>query len=176
MMGKDWKIIKNEIDAENNRILHESPEDIVRVFKYDIVNTGAGTGGLMLGTWFEGATASRYIGAYYIYNIIKLASVPGFGMEETKEMLNLMLPKAVETAKLCGMEIYARFSDEVMECVNGMDNIEDILTLLNSLYLYGSNMNAWIHHYMKWGIGQAFKIKAKEELNDMGARAGESYL
>ena len=174
-MAKNWKQLKEEIDAENTRILDASPEDILRVFKYDIARNGAATGGIMLGLWVEGATASRYIGAYYVYNIIKLAMAPEFSLAEVKEMVALLLPKVVGTAELCGMEVYGKFSREVMECAAELEDADALLCLLNSFYLYGSNMNAWIHHYMKWGISYAFPIPTKAQLLDVGKRALESY-
>ncbi len=172
----DWMTVKKTIDDENARILKTPPEDVLRVFKYEILKTEAGTGGLMLGPWFEGATASRYVGPYYVYNIIKLASISTYTAENVKEMTCVLLPKAVSTAKLCGMATYGDLSEKVLACIKEMDKKEDMLKLLNSLYLYGSNMNAWIHHYMKWGIGQAFRIPTKEELVDMGTRNVESFV
>ena len=174
-MAKDWKQLKAEIDAENKRILDDSPEDVVRVFKYEILRSGGGTGGLMMGPWIEGATAGRYVGAYYVYNILKLAGLSEYSAKEVKAMLHLLLPKVVSTAKICGLETLARFSNETMEMVKGMEDKEELLLLLNSLYLYGSNMNAWIHHYMKWGVGLAFPIPTREDLRAMGARADLSY-
>ena len=172
----DWKSVKETIDGENARITKTPPEDVLRVFKYEIMRSGGGTGGLMLGPWFEGATASRYVGPYYIYNVIKLASLPFYSAKNIKEMVQLLLPKAVGTAKLCGMDTYADLSEQVLACLDTMEEKEDVLKLLNSLYLYGSNMNAWIHHYMKWGIGQAFRIPTKQELADMGTRNVESFV
>ena len=172
----DWKTVKKTIDEENKRLLRTPPEDVLRVFKYEILETEGGTGGLMLGPWFEGATASRYVGPYYVYNIVKLASVPGYTAQQIKEMTFQLLPKAVGTAKLCGMATYAELSRQVLDCMKDLDTKEDMLKLLNALYLYGSNMNAWIHHYMKWGIGQAFRIPTREELVDMGSRNVESFV
>jgi len=172
----DWKTLKKRIDDENTRILSAPPEDILRVFKYDIMNTGAGTEGLMLGPDFEGATAIRYIGGYYVYNIVKLGSIPSYTTEQIKELARVLLPKAVGTVKLCGMKTYAEFSEGVLECLPDMDSRDDVLSLLNSLYLYGSSMNGWYHHYMKWGLGQAFRIPTKEELLDMGSRNVESFV
>jgi hypothetical protein len=172
----DWKLLKESIDAENARIQRTPPEDVLRVFKYEILITEGATGGLMLGPWFEGATASRYIGAYYVYNIVKLASLPSYTMQEIKELAGLLLPKAVGTARLCGMTTFASFSEQTLECIGDISDGDALLKLLNSLYLYGSNMNAWIHHYMKWGIGQAFRIPTREELLDMGTRNVESYI
>jgi hypothetical protein len=175
-MPSDWEKLKEEIDNANARGLEDCPEDILRVFEYDIVRTGAGTGGLMLGNWFEGATASRYLGPYYIYNILKLSLDQNISLEKMKKLMNLMMPKALGTVGLCGMETFARFTRETMACVNEMDNREDAVALLNSLYLYGSCINAWQNYRVKWGVSLAFPIKNKEDLKDMGSRADESYL
>ena len=172
----DWKILKQTIDRENQRISEIPPEDILRVFKFDILNTGAGTDGLMFGPDFEGATAIRYIGGYYIYNIVKLGSLPEYTADHIKKLAECLLPKAVGVVRLCGMKTYAEFSERVMECVPTMTDKEDILALLNSLYLYGSSMNGWYHHYMKWGLGQAFRIHSRDDLIDMGCRNVESFV
>ncbi|MCI8551788.1 MAG: hypothetical protein HFF56_02160 [Lawsonibacter sp.] len=172
----DWKELQAAIEEENDRILGAPPEDILRVFKFDIMNTGAGTEGLMLGPDFEGATAIRYIGGYYVYNIIKLGSIPSYTTEQIKELANTLLPKAVSTVRLCGMKTYADFAQGVLGSLKTMDDKQDILSLLNSLYLYGSSMNGWYHHYMKWGLGQAFRIPSKEELLEMGSRNIESFV
>lgn len=74
------------------------------------------------------------------------------------------------------MKTYAEFTQQVLECLEGMDQREDVLELLNSLYLYGSSMNGWYHHYMKWGLGLAFRIPTKEELLDMGSQNVESFV
>lgn len=172
----DWKKLKQTIDVENARITETPPEDILRVFKYDIMNTGAGPDGLMFGPDFEGATAIRYIGGYYIYNILKLASIPAYATEQIKRLAFCLLPKAVGTVRLCGMKTYAEFSEQTLACLKEMNDREDILSLLNSLYLYGSSMNGWYHHYMKWGLGQAFRIPNRDELLDMGSRNVESFV
>lgn len=172
----DWKELQAAIESENTRILETPPEDILRVFKFDMMNTGAGTDGLMLGPDFEGATAIRYIGGYYVYNIIKLGSLPCYTTEQIKELANTLLPKAVGTVRLCSMKTYADFTQGVLDQLEAMDNKQDVLSLLNSLYLYGSSMNGWYHHYMKWGLGQAFRIPSKEELLEMGSRNTVSFV
>lgn len=175
-MAKDWKVLQKEIDAENKRIIDEAPEDIERVFKYEIIPTGAGTAKTTLGVWFEGATAARYVGPYNTYNIVKLGMDPAFTLDHIKDLVNVMLPKVTALVKLCGYEVYARFTEETIECVNAMDNRDDVLSLLNSLYLYGSSMNAWTHHYMKWAIGQMAPIPSKEDLEAMGKVASKAYV
>ena len=55
----DWKELKAEILSIANASVEECPEDILRVFEYEIGEEGCGTGDLMIGPWVEGATASR---------------------------------------------------------------------------------------------------------------------
>lgn len=171
-----WKELKIRIDEENNNILENPPKDVLAVFKYEINKKEGGTGGLMMGTWFEGATASRYVGAYYVYNVIKIASNPEITVSEIKKLINICLPKAVATAGLCGMQLLQEFCNEAITYINEMTDRDEILSLLNSLYLYGSNMNAWIHHYMKWGISLGFSIPTKADLLEMSTFAKDSYI
>ena len=58
----NWKALKTEIETAAEKSVENCPEDILRVFEYEIAPTRCGTGGLMLGPWFEGATASpKYV-------------------------------------------------------------------------------------------------------------------
>ena len=36
-----WEELRAAIEAENARVLDTPPEDVLRVFKFDILNTGA---------------------------------------------------------------------------------------------------------------------------------------
>lgn len=175
-MAMDWKLLQKEIDAENARIIDEAPEDIERVFKYEIIPTGAGTAKTTMGVWFEGATAARYVAAYNTYNIIKMSMDPDFTLDMIKTLVNTMLPKVTAAVKLCGYGVYARFAEETIACVNAMDDREEVLSLLNSLYLYGSSMNAWTHHFMKWAIGQLTPIPTREDYEAMGKAAHKAYV
>ncbi len=175
-MAMDWKKLQAEIDQENVRIIDEAPEDIERVFKYEIIPTGAGTAKTTLGVWFEGATAARYIGPYNTYNIVKLGMDPDFTLDHIKALVETMLPKVTAVAKLCGYAVYARFTEETMACVEEMDSRDDVLSLLNSLYLYGSSMNAWTHHFFKWAIGQATPIPTKEDCIAIGKAADKVFV
>ncbi|MPN60296.1 hypothetical protein SDC9_208024 [bioreactor metagenome] len=129
-----------------------------------------------MGPWFEGATASRYLVPYYIYNIIKLTKSSDLSVEKIRQQLNLMLPKALGTAELSGMRTLAGFARGVLACVDEMEDRGEILELLNSLYLYGSSINAWQNYRMKWGLSSAFRIPTRKEMVDMAGRASESYI
>lgn len=176
-MARDWKELKAEIDAAADAAIEDCPHDMLRVFEYEIIRTGAGTGNLTMGPWWEGATSTRYLGSYFIYNIIKLIQDSDISIEKTKQLVNLMLPKALGTVKLSGMESYARFTEETIDQINNhMDNRDDIQTLLTALWFYGSAVNAWCQYRIKWGLGLAFPAPTREDLEYMGSRAHEAFV
>ncbi|RHR06657.1 hypothetical protein DWX58_11875 [Pseudoflavonifractor sp. AF19-9AC] len=172
----DWKALKNEIETIAAQSVENCPEDILRVFEYEIAPSRCGTGGLMMGPWFEGATASRYLVPYYVYNIIKLTKDSNLPVEKMKQQMNLLLPKALGTAELSGMWTLADLTRRTMACVNEMNDKDEILQLLNALYLYGSSINAWQNYRVKWGLSAAFVIPNRKELVEMACRADESYI
>lgn len=172
----DWKELKDEIIEVAASSVENCPEDILRVFEYEIGPEGCGTGGLMLGPWFEGATASRYLIPYYMYNIVKLAKDLNFSVERIRQHMHLTMTKALGTAELCGMSVLADLTRRTIACVDEMENRDEILELLNALYLYGSSINAWQNYRVKWGLNQAFVIPTGKELVEMAKRADESYI
>ena len=70
----------------------------------------------------------------------------------------------------------ADLTRRTMACVDEMENRDEVLDLLNALYLYGSSINAWQNYRVKWGLNQAFVIPTGRELVEMGKRAEESYI
>lgn len=175
-MVKNWRELQQEINAASDLAVEECPDDMLRVFEYDIVRTGAGTGRLMMGPWWEGATSTRYLGSYYIFNIVKVAQDMNISAQQIRQLVNLMLPTALGTVELCDISEYARFTRQAIDCINNeIDNREDMLSLLNSLWFYGSAANAWCQYRMKWGIGLSFKVNHRDDLIYMGTRANEAF-
>lgn len=173
---EDWKKLQNEINQAAAAAIEDCPSDIVRVFEYDMSPNGAGTGGLMMATWYECAYSSRYLGAYYFYNMIKLVNSRNYTLKKIKQIMNLIVPKEMNTAGFTGMNQFADFTKRVMACINEMDNLDDAMSLMNTIYLYGSSINAWQNYRIRWGLNAAFMIRTKEDLKGMGSRAEESYL
>lgn len=86
-----------------------------------------------------------------------------------------MLPKALGTVALCDISQYADFTTRTMACIEQMEDREEILSLLNALWFYGSAVNAWCQYRMKWGLGLAFHVNHRDDLKYMGTRAGEAF-
>ncbi len=172
----DWKKLKEEIDQAANAAIEECPADIRKVFQFNISPNGGGTGGLMFADIYESAYSGRYLCAYYMCNIIKLANARNYSLKRIKQMLNLLMEKEMKTVRLSGLSEFADFTQRVIDCVNEMDNREDALMLMNSLYLYGAGINAWQNYMFPWGLNSAFLIPTKDELAEMGRLADQSFI
>lgn len=161
-----WQDLKAKIDAENERILEEPPEEVVQVMHYRIIDSDAGTDGTVMGTWFYACTDARYVVAY-LYQIIRSAMDPAFTADQLRYMTKWLEPKVAEFVGYCGFHKLWEFMKSVIETMEEIDDRDDLLELLNSMYLYASHINAWIHHYFPWNIAYTFPHRTAEEVQGM---------
>jgi hypothetical protein len=162
----DWRALKATIDAENDRIVDEPPAEVVKVVQYRIVDSGAGTDGNIMGTWFYALTDERYVVAS-LYQIILSAGDPSFTVAQLKYMARVMLPKVTEFVGYCGFHKLWEFMEATLEAMDQIESREDLLELLNSMFVYASHINAWIHHYFPWNIAYTFPHRTAEEVREM---------
>jgi hypothetical protein len=163
---RKWHDLKAIIDAENERIRLLPPEEVVKVVHYRIVDTRAGTDNQALSNWFFSANDIRYVAAY-LYNIIRLAMDDKYTTAQIKTMAKTMLAQPAEFAGYSGFHKIWEFTKPVLDVLDEVEDRNDVLDLLNSLYLYASNLNAWIHHYFPWKINYLFPHRNPEEIAEM---------
>ena len=163
---RTWRDVKAMIDAENERIRVDPPEEVVKVVHYRIVDSRAGTDGQALSNWFFSATDIRYVQAY-LYNIIRLAFDEKYTLAQIKTMAKTMVAQPAEFAGYCGFHKVWEYAKAVIDVLDEMENRNDVLDLLNSLNLYASNMNAWIHHYFPWKLNYVYPHRKPEEVLEM---------
>lgn len=175
MLGKNWEELKKIIDKKNEDMKHHPPLDVLKVFHYEVVSTEAGAYKNLMGVWLDGATSSRYLGAYYTYNIIKITEDEKLSVDQLKLLVDTLLPDTISKVHYCGLCEYASLTADVIDCIHEMSDLQQMLSLLNSIYLYGSSMNAWIHHYMKWSIGNSYKINDKKHIDGLVDRRAITY-
>src|SRR5665811_2362274 len=96
-----WQKIKADLDQENERILNEPCEDVVKLLHYRIIDSRAGTDGQALSAWFFGCTDVRYIVAY-LFDLIRFASDPRYTTHQLKFMAKTMIPPLGEFAGYAG--------------------------------------------------------------------------
>jgi hypothetical protein len=161
-----WKALKARIDAENERIRMDPPEEVVKVVHYRMVDTKAGTDGQALSNWFFAATDIRYVQAY-LYNIMRIAMDKKYTLAQVKVMAKTMVAQPAEFAGYCGFHKLWEFTKPVLAALDGMESREDVLDLLNSLLLYAANLNAWIHHYFPWKLNYVYPHRDPAEVLEM---------
>jgi len=163
---KPWQALKARIDAENERIRMDPPEEVVKVVHYRIVDTRAGTDGQALSNWFFSATDIRYVQAY-LYNIVRLSMDARYTTAQIKVMARTMVAQPAEFAGYCGFHKLWDFAKQVIEALPEMESRDDVLELLNSLLLYSANLNAWIHHYFPWKLNYVYPHRDPAEVLEM---------
>ncbi len=163
---RTWKDLKAEIDAENERIRVQPPEEVVKVVHYRIIDSKAGTDNQALANWFFSATDIRYVQAY-LYNIIRLAMDKKYTAAQIKTMAKTMIAQPAEFAGYCGFHKLWDFTKPVIAALDEIDNRDDVLDLLNSLLLYAANLNAWIHHYFPWKLNYVYPHRDPQEVLEM---------
>jgi len=84
-----------------------------------------------------------------------------------KYMANVMLPKISEFVGYCGFHKLWEFMKAMLKVMDQIDNREDLLELFNSMFVYASHINAWIHHYFPWNIAYTFPHRTAEEVREM---------
>lgn len=164
--AQTWQDLKVKIDAENEKIRVDPPEEVLKVIHFRIVDTHAGTDNQALSNWFFSATDIRYVQAY-LYNIVRLAMDEKYTIAQIKTMTKTMVAQPAEFAGYCGFHKIWELTKSVLDVLDEIDNRNDVLDLLNSLLLYAANLNAWIHHYFPWKINYVFPHRDPKDVLSM---------
>ena len=150
------KVLLDDMRAENLRCETTPPPEVVRVFHQRIIDSGAGTEGLPLLTWFFAANDARYVCAY-TYQILRLDRTGDFSLDQLKLMVRNFIPQPAEFIGYCGLATVWRYTESILALLDDLTDREELLDLLGELQLYGAHLNAWIHHYYPWGIGYIYQ-------------------
>ncbi len=138
-------------------------DDIKRVVYYRLSPnnagndpTGRGEKGQCFTTWFFAGADVRHIASLSAH-IMRLAiHDQSFTLDQLKGMVEIFIKQAGEFVDYCGFFEYGKFVNEVIECSHLVDNKEDLADLMDTLWVYGSNIGAWIYQSIPWQIGYLF--------------------
>jgi hypothetical protein len=161
-----WRELKAEIDAENKRFVDEAPDEVVKVVRFRIQHSGAGTDGQIMGTWFYTLTDVRFLTAY-LYQIISAGMDPAFTADQLKYMVKQMMSGAGAYVGYSGFASLWRFIKGVIDTMDKIEDRDELLQLLSSLHLYASHLNAHIHYYYPWCISLNYPHRTAEHVREM---------
>jgi hypothetical protein len=149
-----------DLRAENERLESEPPEDVVRFLHYRAPDNRAGMDGRPFMAWFFACPDARYIAAY-AYQILRLAEETDAPLDQMKVMVRNFLTQPAEFLGYCGFRVLWTNVQRVAATLDYIDRAE-LIDLIVEIHMYGSHLNAWIHHYYPWGIGYSYQPNTPE--------------
>jgi hypothetical protein len=170
-MTKTWQELRDEIKAEALRIWFEEPEEIKKI-RLGIYDPPAGAMGQYFTTWDFVVGMVRDLAMSPVTAILKLVKNPLFGLDQLKVMLSTFIPIYTEFLGYCGLRTLERFTNEMLDLMPDIKTKEEFYDLLSAYSMYCNKLQAWCVHFFPAGLGFPYKLKTKEELQEMARIAG----
>jgi hypothetical protein len=147
-----------KINAAADRIQFQPGDDISRVIRFGLIDTGAGNDASCFTNWFFSSGDIRHIAAYSHYIIWFAQNEASFSLDQLKEMVHWIR----QPGEFCGYCGYREIWELVQDLLSALDEVktrDELVQLMNAMWAYGSALNAWIYHYIPWGVGYLFPIR-----------------
>jgi hypothetical protein len=152
-MAKKWQEIAKAITKEYESILTVPPDAILKVFKYDMIDSGAGSYNTTLNAQVYCAGDVRYLAFYGTTNIVYLAGDPAFELEHLVSMYKQFVPISAEFIGYCGLVSIYKWNLEIMEVIDTLKTKQDFIDLVCPYIQLAATYNLWIQHYFQWNAG-----------------------
>jgi hypothetical protein len=165
-MPDSWKMLKEEIEAETERIRLQEPDEVKKI-RLGIIDSGAGSYGQYFTTWDFVHHEVRAFGCYNLYGILKAADIPEFTLDQLKALLRIYAPVSAEFIGYCGLTTIWNFTKRTLDLLDTLESKEEFVELLASLTRYVNQVMAWSHHYFPWGLGVLFPKRTAEDAKEM---------
>jgi hypothetical protein len=102
-----------------------------------------------------------------MYQIISSAMDPAFSVDQVKYMTRWMESGLAEFLDDCAFHKLWDFMKSLFVAMDEIEDRGDLLELLNSMFLYTSHLNAWIHYYFPWNIAHTYPHRTAEQVREM---------
>ncbi len=168
----NWKELNAKIIKESEKTLTSPPEEVVKALHYQFHDQRAGTDNLAFGTWYYAVNDVRYV-SIYLHHILELSMDDSYTAQQLKTLFVQMIPPVAEFTGFSGFRTLWQFVEETAKVFKNLEDRNDVIELMNSLFQYSSNLNAWSHHYMPWRIGYLFPNQTIEEISEMNLFANK---
>ncbi len=174
-MAKTWKEVRDLMVEEYRKISVDCPKDIIKIFKYDIIETKAGSFDTALTTQVFLAGEIRYLGSYAANRTVACADLKGdqeVSVEALKGIYKILVPMSAEFSAYCGLDLVWHWDKEVQSVFDQIDNREDFKSLVSAYANIVSACNGWILYYFPWNLGDARKQRSLEDIKEMAELTG----
>jgi len=163
----DWREVKNKLDKESQSIQFNPPDEVIRLFKYQIVPSGQGTGDQAFSTMVFCEGDCRALAYYGVLCLVRLVDDPSFTLEQMKTLFKEFVPLSAQFQGTCGLEKLWTFVQEVMSALDTVKTKGEFKELLDALSFYVSILHGWVHQYFPWYAGELFPKRKPDDLKEM---------
>lgn len=184
-MSKDWKRVKDEIEADIDRIWWEEPEEVT-ISKKGIFPSGAGVDNQYLGNLFFQVADTQALGWWTAEPAMKQAfDDETFTLEHLKRMWKYT---CVHMAKLFGdvdppgcpapwlnLPKLRNFTVDIVDSFDSIKTKDEFKDLLWSYFNYVNCLNRWFFLIFPWHLGKDFQLVTKEDAEKTAKLADKAY-
>ena len=163
----NWGEVKNKIDKEAEKIIFSPPDEVLKIFKYQIIDSGAGSYDQAFTTMVFCEGDCRAFAYYSCNQLVVIADEPSFTLDHLRYLARLFLPIGPEFQGYCGLKKTWELVQDVLGALDTVKTKEEFKELLNSLNFYVAVVHGWVHHYFPWNIGEIFPQRKTEDIKKM---------
>ncbi|MDC7287755.1 hypothetical protein NXH76_08085 [Blautia schinkii] len=174
-MAKTWQEIRELMVKEYREISVDCPKEIIKIFKYDIIDSKAGSFNTALTNQVFLAGEIRYLGSYAANRTVAVADLSGdkeVSLESLKAIYKIFIPMSAEFSAYCGLQRVWYWDKEVQSVFDQITTKEDFKSLVSAYANIVSAYNGWILFYFPWNLGDARKQRSREDIKEMAELAG----
>ena len=163
----DWREARDKIESEAKAIESNPPDEVIRLFKYQIVPSGQGGYGQAFTTMVFAEGDARALAYYNVLCLVRLVDEPSFTLEQMKILFNEYVPLSALFQSTCGMEKVHELAQDILEAFDSLETKDDFKELLDAFGYYVSILHGWIHNFFPWYIGELFPKRKAEDVEEM---------
>lgn len=168
----DWKEVRDRLNKESESIHFTPPDEVLRLFKYQIIPSGQGTGGQALTTMVFVAGDCRALAYYIVLILARLVDEPSFTLEQLKLLFRESVPLSAEFQGTCGLTKLWDFVHDILGVLDSLETKDDFRELLDAFSIYITLLHGWVHHYFPWYIGELFPQRKVDDVKEMARLMG----
>jgi hypothetical protein len=181
-MAKDWRVVKDSIEKDLDRIMWEEPVE-VKMSRLGVFPSGAGTHGQYLANLFFLVADTQAMGWWTAEPAMQQALAdPEMSLEHCKRMWKYTTAHMAHLmgdvdhpkcpAPWLNLPTFSGLADDMLASFDSIKTKEEFADLLWSWFNYVNRFNRWFFLVFPWHLGEAFPRKSKAEAKTL-VEAGE---
>ncbi|HHY30782.1 MAG TPA: hypothetical protein GX520_08885 [Syntrophaceticus sp.] len=143
------------------------PDDILKIYKYNIIEHGGGSYDTTLTTQIFCEGDIRYLAFYGACNMMRVNVDPSFTLEQMKTLFRTFVPVSAEFLGYCGLNRIWFWAQQILEILDDLKDKDEFQELMAPFILLCCLYNTWVHHYMPWNAADNCKQVKPEDIEEI---------